>query len=62
MQQGNFYPIYYDGMSTILNDPKINLDKIQSIPVSVQKASQNRKKLNNINITSFSKIKNNGLT
>ena len=35
--EGNFYPIYYDGMSTILNDPKINLDKIQSIPVSVQK-------------------------
>ena len=62
--EGNFYPIYYDGMSTILNDPKINLDKIQSIPVSVQKGLHRiEKKLNNINITSFTlRLKSNGLT
>ena len=62
--EGNFYPIYYDGMSTILNDPKINLDKIKSIPVSVQKGLHRiEKKLNNINITRFTqRLKSNGLT
>jgi hypothetical protein len=61
--EGNFYPIYYDGMSTILNDPKINLEEIKSLPESVKKGLHRiEEKINKINISTFTdRLKNNGL-
>ncbi len=57
---GNYIPIYYDGMSTILNDPSI---EIINLPKSFEKSLESiHIKLNKIDIEKFQKrLTNNGL-
>tara|TARA_B100000886_G_scaffold325907_1_gene271917 strand:- start:1746 stop:4001 length:2256 start_codon:yes stop_codon:yes gene_type:complete len=60
---GNFYPIYYDGMSTILDNPKITLSETEGLPISAKKGLLRiEKKISDINVYSFNeRLKNNGL-